>query len=607
MVQSGQNSPLAPTHRSSDVTRAKGSAFGLWWQVRTGVLLCAAVSMGLVAGCENDSYMSPSVGLGRFEHTPSTAPILDRLAAVEGPAEGSAAASSEILPEDLIPEVDAYRLGAGDQLVIDIADVIVPDRLERYERVVDPRGFIDLPKVPSIYVDGLNAEEVKSVVVEAFRAKGILTNTTVDVNITQRRRLTYNVIGGVTNPGTYSIPRPEFRLLEALGQAGRFNESVQSVYVIRGVPLSDRAAGRFRPQMNDQDGNRIQPPPVGNDPLMIPAPAPAPGSVSSDQLPVPAKRESVVDLIDSLGQPGGQPAQPVQPQQQPANPGMAPAIAPSLYPAVAPAMLPARRQPTVDNRAPAPVIDIDAVNRAPAQTAQQAQQMQQAMPAPSNSQFYRSPNASRWQFIDGQWINTMGTVQDTSNITTTTGPGQAMGVPQPRRSANGSGAAEGVLRQRVIKVPMAALLNGSPQYNIVIRPFDIVRVPSQNEGQVFVEGQVQRPGVYNFPAYGGFTLTRAIVAAGGLNEIAIPERVDITRFIGSDRQATVRLNLRAIKENTHPDIHLREGDLINVGTNFWAFPLSIIRQGFRFTYGFGFSMDRNFGFDVFGPLQTTDL
>lgn len=615
MVQSGQKSNLAQSPQSTGASRAKSASvrthararLGLLWHVRTATLLASIAGLGVVAGCENDSYMSPSVGLGRFEHTPTTAPILDRLAAVEGPAEGSGSApASEILPEDLIPEVDAYRLGAGDQLTIDVTDLIRPDVTERYERVVDPRGFVDLPKVPSIFVDGLNAEEVKAVVAEAYRARGILTNTTVDVNITQRRRLTYNVMGGVTNPGTYSIPRPEFRLLEALTQAGRFNEEVQWVYVIRGVPLSDRAAGRFRPQVGNEDGSRVQPPPVGMDPLMIPAPAATPGATPTDQLPVPAKRESVVDLIDSLGgQTPGQPAQPAQPQptqpQQPANPGLAPAIAPG--------MMPSRRQPTSDNRAPAPVIDIDSVNRAP-QAAQQApgtlQQAPQA-PQPTQTQFYRSPNASRWQFIDGQWINTAGTVQDTSSVTTTTGPGAAMGVPQPRRSGSGAGAAEGVLRQRVIKVPMQALIQGSPQYNIVIRPFDIVRIPSQREGQVYVEGQVQRPGVYNLPPYGQLTLTRAIVAAGGLNEIAIPERVDITRFVGSDRQATVRVNLRAMKEGTHPDIYLREGDLVNVGTNFWAFPLSIIRQGFRFSYGFGFSLDRNFGFDVFGPLQTTDL
>ena len=36
------------------------------------------------------------------------------------------------------------------------------------------------------------------------------------------------------------------------------------------------------------------------------------------------------------------------------------------------------------------------------------------------------------------------------------------------------------------------------------------------------------------------------------------------------------------------------------GTNFWATPLAVIRNGFRASYGFGFILDRNFQGDVFG-------
>ena len=32
----------------------------------------------------------------------------------------------------------------------------------------------------------------------------------------------------------------------------------------------------------------------------------------------------------------------------------------------------------------------------------------------------------------------------------------------------------------------------------------------------------------------------------------------------------------------------------------WAFPLAVVRSGFRVTYGWGFLLDRNFGNDVFG-------
>jgi hypothetical protein len=96
------------------------------------------------------------------------------------------------------------------------------------------------------------------------------------------------------------------------------------------------------------------------------------------------------------------------------------------------------------------------------------------------------------------------------------------------------------------------------------------------------------------------TLQRVIASAGGLSAIAIPERVDIIRFTGPDQQGFVRVNLRAIAEGTHPDVFLKANDQINIGTNFWATPMAVIRNGFRASYGFGFIADRNFGNDIFG-------
>ena len=78
----------------------------------------------------------------------------------------------------------------------------------------------------------------------------------------------------------------------------------------------------------------------------------------------------------------------------------------------------------------------------------------------------------------------------------------------------------------------------------------------------------------------------------------------MTRVVGRGRQATIRLDLRAISEQTQPDLYLKPDDRINVGTNFWALPLATIRNGFRASYGFGFILDRNFGNDVFGAPPT---
>ena len=151
-----------------------------------------------------------------------------------------------------------------------------------------------------------------------------------------------------------------------------------------------------------------------------------------------------------------------------------------------------------------------------------------------------------------------------------------------------------------IEIPAKELLHGKSRYNVVIRPDDRIFVEPPSDGVVYINGEVVRPGPYNIPLTGQFTLARAITTAGGLNQLAIPERVDLVRIVGDGREAVVTVNLAAIMHKTEPDILLRPDDHIIVGTNFWASPLAVIRNGFRMTYGFGFLLDRNFGNDVFG-------
>jgi protein involved in polysaccharide export with SLBB domain len=134
----------------------------------------------------------------------------------------------------------------------------------------------------------------------------------------------------------------------------------------------------------------------------------------------------------------------------------------------------------------------------------------------------------------------------------------------------------------------------------VIRPNDQIYVDGPQQGVVYIDGQISRPGVYNLPQVGRLTLSRLVAAAGGPGPLAIPRRVDLTRVIGDNWEATVRLNLAAIRQRTEPDIYLRPDDHVIIGTSFWATPLAVIRNGFRFDYGFGFFLERNFGYDVWG-------
>lgn len=207
--------------------------------------------------------------------------------------------------------------------------------------------------------------------------------------------------------------------------------------------------------------------------------------------------------------------------------------------------------------------------------------------ADEESTNYNAPLAPRWRFHNGQWIRESTPIASRRMI-------ESQGELAPRDSRGE------LFTQRKIRVPVKPLVSGDARYNIIIRPGDIIHVPPSATGFYYIRGEIARPGVFNLPAVGKLTLMRAIAAAGDLGPTAIPERVDLTRIVGTDEQATIMLNFRAIAEGTQPDIYIKPDDMINIGTNFWATPLAVIRGGFRTSYGFGFLLDRNFGNDVFG-------
>ena len=487
----------------------------------TAAALLAALA-GVMGGCETDSYIDPSV-TGRWEMTPTVVPILDRLSAIEDePTEYVQA--SQVLPGDLVPEVDQYRFGAGDAVEVRIRDFFTIGTEEPFSRVIDQRGYIDIPRLPPIRAQGKSSNELMIAIENAIRDRNISERPVVSITMLQQRKQTFSVLGSVTTPGTYFIPSPDYRLLEGLTTAGSVNENIPFIYVIRQAALTDAAAG-----------NIPEPEPTRRSRPGRPATDIRPQSTPSE----PKKGEDLIDLIDGLTdkKPGGQP--------QP-SPGAFGAEVPA-----APARL---------ARAEQPAIDLPDSRSAPrvAQPAGDAQ--------------------SNWVYVDGQWVRS-----------TPAGPDGASAAEQTH------------VTQRVIKIPTGQLLAGVADVNIVLRPGDVIRVPVPKTGLVYMTGQVQRPGPYNLPTDGRLTLLRALDAAGGLSSIGIPERVDLMRMVGNDRQATIRVNVRAIAEQTQADIYLKPDDRVNVGTNFWAVPLAVIRNGFRFAYGFGFILDRNFDDDVFGP------
>ena len=177
-------------------------------------------------------------------------------------------------------------------------------------------------------------------------------------------------------------------------------------------------------------------------------------------------------------------------------------------------------------------------------------------------------------------------------------PGTGLAAPQDLPAE--AQQQEDLIVERIIRVDYARLVQGDSMQNLVIRPGDRIYVEVPPQGFVYIDGEINRRGVYTLPVQGELTLSRLVASAGGFSQIAIPERVDLTRRVGSNREATIRLDLAAIRNRTQPDVLIKPDDLVIIGTNWVAFPLAVVHSGFRVTYGFGFLLDRNFGTDVFG-------
>lgn len=490
----------------------------------SAVALTSSLTLfGLISiGCEVDSYLDPSIA-GRWEQTPTSMPILKRIAAIE-PDDSEFVQITEVRAEDLKPLVTEYRLAPGDTLEISIFNYPVSGQTTPFAVRVENNGTINLPQIGKFYVLGGTGDEVQRIVEDGLIKQDLIRNPEISVLITGRSEQQFSLIGSVRAPGPYYIPQPNYRLLDALAAAGGLiDPSVAEIFIIRQIALTDEYSDIGAP--------------AGTTPI-----DPTTGNTRNPQDSQDESSDRLLELIDELSEP----ASPAIRTPQGTNVSW--------------------NQPEGDEQDP--LVDlIDGANQ------------------PDGQQGNRFDDSrSQWIFIDGRWVQ----IKDRSGDL-------ASGL---RERADEELSVENLVTQRIISIPVEPLMQGDARQNVVIRPGDIIRIPQRSGGTVYLSGQVNRPGAFDVAPQ--LTLKRLIASAGGLGGLAIPERVDITRMVGTDREATIRLNFSAIAQGQQPDIFIKPNDHINVGTNFWAYPLAVTRGGFRASYGFGFLLDRNFGNDVFG-------
>ncbi len=562
---------------------------GCDWR-RAAALGLVAAAAGLAGGCRGvDGWLwDPSV-VGRWEETPTITPILERIDVIEADSDEFVNVTP-VRPEDLIPQPIEYRVSPGDLLVLTIEDFQATGRQSVFEVPVDNRGFIRVPRLEPIRVEGLSAGEIQNAIAAAIIEANILRDPAVNVMVPGQRQATFAIYGAVPAVGRYAVPYPDYRVLDALTDAGGISPTLPYVYIIRQVTLTDDETTEQPPSGARSGGGTGQPSGGGE-----------------------GEEFDIDDLLEQLSQPEGDGAEPGAMSGEELGSAldrrildlMAEVEASGSYSAAGesaggandwrsggPAMSAMQPADGADAASARPTIDLEDAGGFEARLGD-AQDQPSGEAAPMRDQ-----RPSEWVYLDGEW----------QRVTVREAAGGAAMLDEAADPLAADADGELVLvTERVIRIPTQPLLEGVARFNAVVRPGDLISVPVPQQGVVYVAGPgIARPGVYTLSPQTRLTMRRLVASAGGLSAIGVPERVDLVRMVGPNHQATIKLNVRAIFEGTAPDVIIKKDDLVNFGTSFWSTPLAVIRGGFRASYGFGFLLDRNFGNDVFGPPPTDD-
>ena len=487
--------------------------------------------------------------------------------------------ATEPTPADLEFHPQPYRFAAGDAMNIRIFELLARETEAMVQATVDDMGDIRLPVVGTVSAGGLSARELEEELVDQLAQKELIKDAQVVVEPLVRRNATYIVFGATAGANIYPLPKPDFRLLEALSVAGGLDESVLDIYVFRQeVMPTDDMAGPVPPV--EIEGNE------------------------------PAEEYTIRPVSLSAGYPNG-----VQEGGGWYVAGSPPEAEPEVEAEPAATSPPPNAEPVAESQpaSPEPIAETQPASEEPPSYDDAVRELidsvvstppaDEAEETGEPADLETDPSSTSFVFLNGKWIE----VKRTTSAPTTRAAEQArpmqqpLPFPEPAEPVIDWSALAGEKTHRIIHVAADALRNGDPRQNLVVRAGDVIRLRAGEVGEYYLMGQVNRPGAYSITAR-QMTLKAAIASAGNLAVLAWPERCTVYRRLG-DREEMIQVNLNRLFAGDDPDFFIKKNDLIVVGTHPAAVFLAVLRNAFRMTYGFGFVWDRNFA-DTDSTIRT---
>lgn len=132
---------------------------------------------------------------------------------------------------DLRPDFSERRIGPGDTVEISIFELTTPGAVEFLRYTIGNSGFETIPQLGPMKLTGLTGRELELELKDRLRAEEVLQDADVRVALVQSIQQRFTALGFISSPGAYPVPRPDFRLLEAIALIGGISDQVDKVYV----------------------------------------------------------------------------------------------------------------------------------------------------------------------------------------------------------------------------------------------------------------------------------------------------------------------------------------------------------------------------------------
>ncbi len=504
-----------------------------------------AVFAAVFVGCSSNSGWNPC--------DPSSvvkSPSSDMLLPIYSQA--SPADESQEMPAGAtFPTDDDLKFTARDYVVgpLDIVDVSVLDLYQEgletvLRRQVTESGKIDLPMLPSpIKAEGLTQEQLRETIIQAY-SPDVLKNPTVSVTVIVQRQNTFSILGAVARPGAYNMVKRDMRLMDAIAAAGgQAQTNIPWIYVFRQGPSQPSEPAT---QPAEENGEL---PPLPEVPGAEKPKPRTPGSSPADH-----GKSGADDLKNAL------PSATVSPSAGSRLSEMAWTPIPASKPA---------GQTDVGN-----------------------------LDTHKSTKWVQSGGGKSTQVSQTAGVASKPSGEGASRVSPSGLP-VAAGKPEEDLFGWKKMGGEG----RIIAIDVSKLNAGDPKMNVIIQDNDVITIPLLEQGEFYVMGNVQRPGVYSLTGR-KVTIKMAVAASGNLDPLAMPKNCILVRRLNDQQEQMIPIDIEDIFLGKKPDIYLKANDVIAVGTNAAAPFLAVLRNAFRLTYGFGFIYDRNFGE---GTSQTGEL